>query len=429
MIYWAQLLHFYQPSTQMASVLKRICDESYRPLLRVLEEYPYARLTINFNATLTRILSDCGHQDVIDGFAKLAERGQIELTGSAMYHPILPLIPTEEVSRQISLNTNTNRRFFGKVYAPEGFFPPEMCYSRDILPAIIDAGYQWLILSGVACPGEWPVDTICKVESDDQDLPVFFRDDVLSNRISFKCIEAKDFITHLQQWKGSRENIYVITAMDAETFGHHIKGWERAFLAEVYERLKPSTETADIRQKRAADPPAKSPGIVTASRQIKMVAISDLLQLFSKSRQVEPKASSWSTSTDDIANGNIYPLWLGKGNEVHRLQWEHLGLCIEMVNKALKYANTDESRRFAIIARKLLDHAEQSDQMWWASKRPSWDINLIHFGMILQLRVVVNAFRAISKSNIDDKTKQESYYRVLAARDIRNRLEEHLFND
>jgi alpha-amylase/alpha-mannosidase (GH57 family) len=72
MIYWAQLLHFYQPPTQVPSVLRKICDESYRPLLQVFEEYPSARVTINFNGVLTDMMMDCGHKDVIDGLKSLA---------------------------------------------------------------------------------------------------------------------------------------------------------------------------------------------------------------------------------------------------------------------------------------------------------------------------------------------------------------------
>jgi len=30
--------------------------------------------------------------------------------------------------------------------------------------------------------------------------------------------------------------------------------------------------------------------------------------------------------------------------------------------------------------------------MWWASNRPMWDINLIHMGLLDQLRTVVNAY-------------------------------------
>ena len=201
MIYWAQLLHFYQPPTQVASMLKRICNESYYPLLQVFEEYPHARATVNFNGVLTEMLMDCGHKDVIDGFKSLAERGQVEFTGSAMYHPILPLIPKAEMQRQITLNTQTNRRFFGEAYTPKGFFPPEMCYSQDILEPILKSGYRWIILSGIACPADWPMDVIYKVEREGQSLTLFFRDDVLSNRISFRNMEAKEFIAHLEEWQ------------------------------------------------------------------------------------------------------------------------------------------------------------------------------------------------------------------------------------
>jgi alpha-amylase/alpha-mannosidase (GH57 family) len=39
------------------------------------------------------MLMDCGHGDVIEGFRRLAENGQLEFTGTGKYNPILPLIP------------------------------------------------------------------------------------------------------------------------------------------------------------------------------------------------------------------------------------------------------------------------------------------------------------------------------------------------
>jgi alpha-amylase/alpha-mannosidase (GH57 family) len=429
MIYWAQLLHFYQPPTQVPLMLKRICDESYRPLLHVFEEYPNARVTINFNGVLTDMLMDCGHKDVVDGLRSLAENGQLEFTGTGKYHPILPLIPKEEVKRQIDLNMQTNRRFFGKAYAPQGFFPPEMCYSQDILQPIIKAGYRWIILSGIACPVEWPLDIIYRVGCDGQEIAVFFRDDVLSNRISFRNVEAKEFIAHLEQWQGKRENIYVVTAMDAETYGHHIQGWERTFLARVYEELEPWPEpTPDIKQ--ATVLAGQHASLLTngeAATKIQMVTLSELLDLFPQGQMIEPRSSSWSTTADDMKVGNYYPLWQDKNNEVHHLQWEHLGICIELVNKALECADNEESRRSATIARGLLDRAEHSCQMWWASKRPMWDINLIHMGLLDQWRTVVNAYRAINKSGASEETKREYYRRAVAARDIRSKLEDKLF--
>ncbi len=429
MIYWAQLLHFYQPPTQVPSMLNRICNESYRPLLQVFQEYPNARATINFNGVLTDMMVDCGHKEVIDGYRSLADKGQLEFTTTGKYHPILPLLPKEEVTRQIALNMQTNRRFFGKAYAPRGFFPPEMCYSRDILPPIIKSGCRWVILSGIACPAEWPLDIIYKTESDGQEIAVFFRDDVLSNRISFQELKANEFIAHLKDWQGKRENIYVVTAMDAETYGHHIQGWERAFLAKVYEELEqPTQPLEEVKQAKVlAEQHATLLTNNEVATKIHMVTISQLLDLFPRGQTIEPRPSSWSTTADDIKDGNCYPLWQDKKNEVHRLQWEHLSICIGMVNEALQCADNDESRRSATIARGLLDRAEHSCQMWWASNRPMWDINIIHMGLLDQLRTVVNAYRAISKSGATEETKREYYYRTVAARDIRNKLEDRLF--
>ncbi|MFP3897823.1 MAG: hypothetical protein ACLFVD_00700 [Dehalococcoidia bacterium] len=429
MIYWAQLLHFYQPPTQVPSVLKKICDESYRPLLQVFEDYPNARATVNFNGVLTDMLMDCGHGDVIDGLRGLAEKGQLEFTGTGKYHPILPLIPKEEVKRQIDLNTQTSRRFFGKAYAPQGFFPPEMCYSQDILQPVVKSGHRWIILSGIACPAEWPVDTVCKAECDGQEIAVFFRDDVLSNRISFQDLKATEFLAHLEQWQGERESIYVVTAMDAETYGHHIQDWEKTFLARVYQELEATAgPVEEVRQAKALA--GQHAALLTngeAAGQIQMATISQLLDLFPQGPTIEPRPSSWSTTADDMEAGDYYPLWQDKNNEVHRLQWEHLGICIELVNKALQCADNDESRHSAAIARGLLDRAEHSCQMWWASNRPMWDINLIHMGLLDQLRTIVNAYRAINKSGAGDDTKREYYYRTIAARDIRNKLEDRLF--
>ncbi len=429
MIYWAQLLHFYQPPTQVPSVLKRICDESYRPLLQVFEEFPNARVTINFNGVLTDMLMDCGHKDVIDGLRGLAENGQIEFTGTGKYHPILPLIPSEEAKRQIDLNTQTNRHFFGKAYAPAGFFPPEMCYSRDILEPIVKSGYRWTILSGIACPAEWPLDIVYSAECAGQEIAVLLRDDVLSNKISFQDLGPKEFIAHLENWQGQKENIYVVTAMDAETYGHHIQGWERTFLAKVYEELEPSVESfEEVKQaKILAGQHAAFLANGEATGKIQMVTISQLLDLFPRGHPIEPRPSSWSTSMEDMEAGNYYPLWQDRNNEVHSLQWEHLGICIELVNQALRCADNEESQHSAAIARRLLDRAEHSCQMWWASNRPMWDINLIHMGLLDQLRTIVNAYRAINKSGASEEIKREYYYRTVAARNIRNKLEDRLF--
>jgi alpha-amylase/alpha-mannosidase (GH57 family) len=429
MIYWAQLLHFYQPPTQLPSVLEKICLESYKPLLKVFREYPGVKVTVNINGVLTEMLRDHGHSDIIRGLRELAQRGQIEFTGSGKYHPILPLIPPDEMRRQIDLNQKTNAFFFKNGSRPIGFFPPEMAYGRNIIPAVADSGHRWLILSGVACPVNWPVARILRVEHGRKRLAVFFRDDILSNKISFQSLGAKDFLDHLKAFKGDRENIYVITAMDAETYGHHIQNWEKLFLAEVYAELEVGRETyADILpQKALAVQQASLFQTAEAATEIQTVTISQLLELFPAGEVVDPKPSSWSTSAQDIEAGNPYPLWADKGSELHRLQWEHLQIATEMARKASEVADNEESKRFAGIARGLLDRAFHSCQFWWASRRPMWDINLIHMGLIEQWRVMVNAYRAINTSGASGEVKKEFYYKLPAARDLRNKIVDQLF--
>jgi alpha-amylase/alpha-mannosidase (GH57 family) len=429
MIYWAQLLHFYQPPTQFPAVLNKICEESYRPLLEVFSQYPNARATVNINGVLSEMLRDCGHRDIIEGLRELTDKGQIELTGSGKYHPILPLIPPGEVKRQIELNQKTNTFFFGAAFKPAGFFPPEMAYGRDIVSPIVETGYRWIILSGVACPANWPVDSIYQVEHEGKRLAVLFRDDIVSNKISFQDLSPGEFLEHLRAQKGDRENIYVITAMDAETYGHHIKNWEQLFLAEVYEDLEVRSESyAHIQQSKALS--SQHVAILQdtgTAQEVQTVTISQLLETFPPGEVIDPKPSSWSTSAEDIEAGNPYPLWADKDNELHRLQWEHLAICMDMCSKASEVADSEESRHFAGIARGLLDRALHSDQFWWASRRPMWDINMIHLGLMSQWRILVNAFKAINSSGAPGELKKEYYDKLVAARDAGNKVVDKLF--
>jgi len=433
MIYWAPLLHFYQPPTQLHWVLDKVCEESYRPLIKVFRDIPSAKVTVNINGVLTELLRDHGKSDIIRGLAKLAENGQLEFTGSGKYHPILPLIPQDEMRRQIIQNHQTNQRLLGKIFAPRGFFSPEMCYSPEMVEPIIETGHQWVLLGGIACPVDWPLDIIHEMSSDGQKLSVFFRDDILSNKVCFHGINAQGFLEHLIQLKGDHEDIYVITAMDAETFGHHIKNWEKLFLEEVYEALEPFEPVkSGVRQLQLlADEHRDIFGLREReeAREIEVVTVSELLDIFPRGSSIEPKPSSWSTTGQDLEAGNPYPLWSDPGNQIHQLQWEHMNICIDMVERAMEGTDNETSKYYADIARGLLDRALHSDQFWWASRRPMWDINLINRGLMQQTETLLNAYKAIKTSGASDEEKTECYYREIVARDLRAKIRDLLFSD
>lgn len=429
-IYWGSLLHFYQPPIQIPEVLRKVVDESYRPLIDVFAQHPHAKASVNINGVLTEMLYESGYQDVIDGLRELAERGQIEFVGSAKYHAILPLIDEEEQRRQIRRNHLTNRHFFGDAYQPKGFFPPEMCYDRSFLDPMADLGHEWVIMSGVACPAPWPTTEVYRTRSGDgREIAVIFRDDVLSNKISFQDMDGKAFISHLREAHGNNRDMYIITAMDAETFGHHIENWDQLFLAEAYEAVAPyesvvqprslatSTRTLLTMTEEGADDPVISS------------MISEIVELFAPGADIAPKRASWSTTHEDLDAGIPYPLWQSPGNAIHKLQWAHVAIAIELVRRAQQHADTAVSKRHAEIARGLMDPALHSCQFWWASRRPHWDVNMIDRGLDQQANVILNAYRSINLSGAAEETKRDAYYQVVAARDIRAKIQDQLFWD
>ena len=68
-----------------------------------------------------------------------------------------------------------------------------------------------------------------------------------------------------------------------------------------------------------------------------------------------------------------------------------------------------------------------SDQFWWASRRPMWDINLVNRGLMQQREVVFNAYKGIKMSDLDEDAKTEAYYRVIVSRDLRSKIMDQLF--
>ena len=432
MIVWAPVFHFYQPPTQSPAILKRICNESYRPLVDLLGEFDRARAAVNITGALTEMLADCGHQDIIDSFKRLAEAGRIEFLESAAYHPILPLIPEAEIRRQIALNRATNQRAFGDVYRPAGFFPPELAYGPSVARAVREGGYRWILAAGVACPVAWPVNVVHRL-AEEPSLAVLFRDDVVSNRISFRATDGFGFIDHLRSLAPARASVYVVTAMDAETFGHHVREWERLFLAHVYAQLEcepVAMASADARQ--TADPAGQPRRVFRSSgsdRDLTVVTATQLLELFPPGAPVSPKPSSWSASADDLAGGVPYPLWRDPRNEIQRLLWRHLQTCIELVGLAERVVGQEpDARRHADLSRGLLDRALHSCQFWWASKRPMWDINMIHRGLEEQSAVVLNAAKAVRLAKPDEEARRTADERVVLSQDIRRRIFECLVN-
>ncbi|MFH1639602.1 MAG: hypothetical protein ABIB93_04740 [Chloroflexota bacterium] len=344
-MYWANFLHIYQPPTQTEAIVRKVTEESYRTLVRVLNGAPQAKITLNINAVLTEQLDRYGFGEVIDGLRRLAERGQVEFTGSAIYHPILPLIPEDEVIRQIKLNTEVNRKYFGAVYNPQGFFPPEMCYSFDVAKIIAGLGFRWVIVDEIAYNGRIGKagnDSIYRVAGLPH-LGVFFKERPFSAGITYGSYpDARPFREALKDRIPG--DTYLLTGTDGEVYGHHRPGQEK-LLQEIYQ---------------AGD--------------LKTCTVSELLSLYHDGETAAPLPSSWSTWEDEMAAGIPYPQWHYPGHELHELQWRLTRLAIKLVHEIPEGAPGYPE------ARHLLDEGLHSCQYWWASCRPWWDTGMVERG-------------------------------------------------
>ncbi|MFX1308169.1 MAG: hypothetical protein ACFE9M_12310 [Promethearchaeota archaeon] len=413
--YWAPLFHIYQPPTQDMNVLRTIDKECYKPLFCLLEEYENAKFCLNINGILIELLYKFGLSDTMDLLKNLVSENKIEIVGTAKFHPILPLIPKKEVQLQIQMNEELNRREFGR-WERKGFFPPEMAISGGVAKYIRQLGYKWVIMSGIACPVDWPYDQIfCSPNG----LQLFFRDDILSNKISFKAISAKEFVKAIEEIfqpesilkrKSPKESDkYIITAMDGETFGHHIKNYEKTFLKKVLD-------------------------LVYKEEKIKILSISDLDKHFPiNSKKIIPRESSWSTTYKDIQKGIPYPLWKHPDNNIHRYYWKlmtSLNNLMKLVDN-LNLTTDWEVQNYYNTARWYFSKGLYSCPTWWANPQHGmWSPNLIYKGVELLMRAALNAQMALvhaGKSDLGEAYFDSiSYYHGLLLMELSSVTKNHL---
>jgi len=397
--YFAPLLHIYQPPTQDIEILKKIDKESYKPLFKMIQEHENAKFCLNINGILVDMLYEFGLGDTMDLIKDLVKEKKLEIVGTAKFHPILPLIPQKEAEHQIKLNEIVNKREFGKNWIKSGFFPPEMAISPEVIKIVKDLGYEWIIMSGIAISSEWAYD---KIYQSPEGLLLFFRDDILSNKISFKEIKPNEFIDSLKNLFNNNnnnkndvddDNSYIIVAQDGETFGHHIKNYEKDFLGKVLTKLEKEDE-------------------------VQTCFISEIKNYFPiEKKPITPKKSSWSTIDTDLKDNEYYPLWKHKKNDIHRHYWKivnNLNKLIELADSIDKSKNW-ETEQYYKTARWFYDRGLHSCPTWWSNpNRGTWSPNLIYRGTELLIRAALNAQLAVIKSDKQKAAESEPLFDAIS---------------
>lgn len=216
------------------------------------------------------------HQETVRGilgeYRGLAESGQVELTTTPFYHPILPLLVDTDVAKrampwarlpermqapedaraQLERAQEAHTRVFGR--KARGLWPSEGSVSPEVVPLIAQAGFEYfcadeaVLFRGLEAQGK-KVDHVelfqpWRVEEQGATLKALFRERPLSDYIGFTAArtEAKaaaDYLqVHLEHIAGVMPKGGVVTlALDGENAWEAFADSGEGFLNEFYRRL------------------------------------------------------------------------------------------------------------------------------------------------------------------------------------------------
>ena len=339
---------------------------------------------------------------VIPEYAAAAERGQVELSASPFYHPILPLLcdtdvylrthphsrmPREpfrhpgDAAEQLERAAALHQRLFGR--RPEGLWPSEGSVSDDMVPLVAAAGFRWMatdeeILSrtlGAALTrgAEGHLDQPellyrpYRVGRDGTHVACGFRDHTLSDLIGFSYASwsaegaADDFVHRLvaagrrysERTRGGEATIFVI--LDGENAWEYYDGQGRPFLRALYGTLETHPELRTVTMSEAC-----------------AGATEALPSIF---------PGSW-------INGDFY-IWIGHPDD-HRA-WSQLA----DARRTLDAASGAAAPPALAHAREEMLIAEGSDWFWWYGDDHSSEHDL-EFDELFR-RHVRNVYRALDR--------------------------------
>ncbi|MBL8849261.1 MAG: DUF1926 domain-containing protein, partial [Planctomycetaceae bacterium] len=232
----ALLLHNHQPVGNFDGVFEAAYQDSYRPFLDVLEQYPDIPVSLHTSGSLLDWLAD-RHPEYIDRVRSFVERGQIEIVGGPYYEPILACIPRRDRIGQIRAYSEHLERTFGA--RTRGMWVPERVWEQTFAGDITAAGIEYTIVddfhfkgAGVAADD---LHGYYVTEDEGRLLKMFPGSERLRYTIPFQ--DPQETINYLRDIAYRRPNSVVAFGDDGEKFGtwpgtkDHVyrDGWLRRF--------------------------------------------------------------------------------------------------------------------------------------------------------------------------------------------------------
>ncbi len=155
----ALVLNLHQPPGNLEGLLLERPWEA-KEILYAMDRMPralwnhedIARVHLSLSGTLLETLSNPDFQQSAYGIVDcgsllwhLQNSGIFQVLGTAYYHSVLPLIPSEDREQQVWRWLGIGRHLFWRP-AFAGFWPPEMGFSMELIPLLADAGYRYVVV-------------------------------------------------------------------------------------------------------------------------------------------------------------------------------------------------------------------------------------------------------------------------------------------
>ena len=366
---WINLLHLYQPIAIDPKRVEEASRKCYLPLVEFLENNPNVNFTVNITGALLKNWEELGYTDLMKRWAKLVGKGQIELTGTAAYHSLLPLIPMKEVEEQIKENTEILKSYLGEDIKLKGFFLPEMAYSAQVAHKIKELGFEWIIVDELAYSGNF------------QEMPIpggIYKDVNSDLSVIFRSRErSSDYVPRLI-YELSQEEEVVVTATDGELYG-----------------LRHKDKSGHL-------------GKVATDSNVETRTISSYIDTKEVEESVALKKCSWESSEEELKQDQPYYLWYNKNNKIHRKLWQLAYLACDLKDK-YSHDNNHEWVRWHLV------RGLASCTFWWASGKDfshifgpyAWNPDEVERGV----NELIRSVRSIEdKSSVKDKIRAEKIY-------------------
>lgn len=321
-------------------------------------------------------------RNVVAIHRRLQDRGQIEVSTTSFFHPIIPLIADteratidrdgavrpqrfhrpEDAAAQVKNAMQFYRERFAR--SPRGMWPAEGAVGQSVVPLFTGSGIRWIATDrGVLeRSGQNGYDVrdpngLCQAyraeDESGRGVAVFFRDTALSDRIGFHYHEyddagagASDFLREVKErfaWKVDDPGHRIVSViLDGENAWGAYRRQARPFLHALYDAL-------------AADPEIRTVTFTeylegNADRRVPAHPVAGLTKVYDLFH------ASWIDETGSRP-GNDLGTWIGEVEENHA--WDLLRETRDVLDEIKatpdSHPNTFES----------LYAAEGSDWFWW----------------------------------------------------------------